>query len=80
MSKEFSEALVGLSCANNFEPQARQEDSTQLRCYSKECCMNVDSEIASDIQSRGCRVFMADFVKAVVDRSAHLQHKLIFYK
>jgi len=66
MSKEFIEDLLAINCAYNYQEEIRDPKSTIHKCYSKTCMMNVDDEIAKDIQEKGCIIYTKDFVQNVI--------------
>lgn len=68
MSKELIEGLLAVNCAYNYKEEARDNTTTQCRCYSKECMMNQDKEIAKDIQEKGCVIYTKEFVQEVIRR------------
>jgi hypothetical protein len=51
MRKKLIDGLLKINCQNNNKPDNKG------RCHSKECMMNVDKEIAVNIQKDGCVIY-----------------------
>lgn len=65
-SEKLIEALLPVNCAYNFFEERRGQTTTEGRCYSTTCMLNVNKEVAEMIQKDGCKIYQKDFVKEVV--------------
>lgn len=60
------EALLPVNCAYNFSEEARDSSDTEMKCYSTTCMLNVNKEVASDIQKKGCKLYQRPDIQEII--------------